>query len=309
MHPGSPPQQPYPQQHAPQQPMLQVPMQHQPVHGGPPHHPVHAPPPPPNPRHTLRRRRVAAVVVRDVIQGLALIVAAAWGGYTFIYKEIILPARSPAALVVTPTLEAIGRHGDTIMARATFHMVNRSGSKVYTPIIWYTVRGLKLEGIAPDDTTYLRQIGEAAEKPYPTARFSGFSAVDLIGAGKLSNEVETWYDPGGEQTVEQILFIPADRYDAAQLQVEYLITKDIHDVKAVRWRTAPDGNFDARLVFDPASPYGSAGLAPAALSDTSPRYVRWLRANHGGMSYATATMSLWRGSPAAAAPTPAPAAP
>ncbi len=311
MHPGPPPQHPYPQQPAhphamPPQPMLQVPM-----HGGPPlpHQPMQGPPPAPGPRHTLRRRRVAAVVVRDIIQGLALIVAAAWGGYTFIYKEIVLPSRRPAALVVTPTLEAIGRHGDTILARATFHMANHSDSKVYSPAIWYSVRGLKLAPQAPDDSTYLRQNGEAAEKTYATARFSAFSAVELIGSGKLAPEVETWFEPGGEQTLEQLLFIPADRYDAAQLQVQFLITKDVHDVKAVRWHTTEDGGLEPSLVFQPGSPYGSAGLAPAALSDTSTRYVTWLRANHGGVSYATATMSLWRGAFAAPSPPTAPVAP
>lgn len=284
--------------------MLHVPMAHSHVH-----QPTHAPPPPPSPRQTLRRRRVAAVVVRDVIQGLALIIAAAWGGYTFIYKEIIVPSRRPAALVVTPALEAIGRHGDTILARATFHMVNHSDSKVYTPAVWYSVRGLKLEPVSIDDSTYLRQNGEAAEKPYATARFSGFSTVELIGAGKVATEPETWYEPGAEQTVEQLLLIPADRYDAAQLQVQYLITKDVHDVKAVRWRTTDGGDLEPRLVFDPKSPYGGAGLAPAALSDTTPRYVTWLRRNQGGVNYVTATLSLWRGAPAAPSPPPATAAP
>ncbi|HYH81927.1 MAG TPA: hypothetical protein VEX86_19130 [Longimicrobium sp.] len=305
MHPGPPPQHPFPQQQAPQQQMpphqqdmRHVPMPQQPMHGGPP----------PPPRRNARSKRVAAVVVRDVIQGFALIVAALWGGYTFIYKEIILPAKRPASLVVTPRLEAIGRRGDTILARATFHMVNRSDDKVYTPAIWYSVRGLKLQSVATEDSTYLRQNGEAAEKPYATARFSEYTAFDLIAAGKLAAEVETWYDPDGEQTVEQLLLIPADRYDAAQLQVQYLVTRDVRDVKAVRWRTNENGDLDPRLVFQPTSKYGTAGLLPAAMSDTSPRYVGWLRAHHGGVNFVTATMSLWRNAPPTSVPTPPAAA-
>jgi hypothetical protein len=187
-------------------------------------------------------------------------------------------------------------------------MANHSDSKVYSPAVWYSVRGLKLESVAVDDSTYVRRNGETAEKPYATARFSAFSTVDLIGAGKVATEVETWYEPGAEQTVEQLLLIPADRYDAAQLSVQTLISKDVHDVKAVRWGTTPEGDLEPRLLFQPTSPYGRGGLPPATLSDTSTRYVRWLRANHGGVSFATATMSLWRGSPAAAAPAPAPPA-
>lgn len=248
-----------------------------------------------------------ARVLRDVLQAFALLIAALWGLYTFVYKEVIVPRNRPAALVVTPSLEAIGRQGDMVLARATFQMVNHSDSKVYAPAIWYAVRGLKLESLDQDDSTYLRQLGTDAQKPYPTARFSQFAVVDVIGTGKVTNEVETWFEPGAEQRVEQILLIPADRYDAAQLQVQALISKDVHEVKQIRWRTTADGDLDPRLVFADGSPY-AAGGAPAAISDTVPRYVTWLKANGGGVNYVTTTLSLWRSGGAAATPA-APAAP
>jgi hypothetical protein len=246
-----------------------------------------------------------ARVLRDVLQAFALLIAALWGLYTFVYKEVIVPRNRPAALVVTPTLEAIGRRGDTVLARATFQMENTSASKVYAPAIWYAVRGLKLEAVDQDDSTYLRQLSKDAQKPFPTSRFSQFTAVDVLGTGKLNSEVETWFEPGAQQRIEQILLIPADRYDAAQLQVQYLISKDVHEVTEVRWRTTADGDLDPRLVFAPGSDY-AAGGAPAALSDTVPRYVTWLRANGGGVNFVTATLSLWR--PGGAAPVPAPPA-
>jgi hypothetical protein len=249
-----------------------------------------------------------ARVLRDVLQAFALLIAALWGLYTFVYKEVIVPRNRPAALVVTPMLEAIGRQGDVVLARATFQMVNHSDSKVYAPAIWYAVRGLKLQGVDQDDSTYLHQLGRDAQKPYATARFSQFSVVDLIGTGKVSNEVETWFEPGAEQRVEQILLIPADRYDAAQLQVQALISKDVHEVKEIRWRTTAEGDLDPRLVFAAGSKY-AAGGAPAAMSDTVPRYVTWLKKNGGGVNYVTATLSLWRSGGAAPAAPAAPAKP
>jgi len=297
---GLPPQHP----HAPQQALPYPPMQQQ--------MPPQRIPAPPEPVPAQNRRPwITSAIVRDVVQALALLIAAMWGGYTFIYREIIIPARRPAALVVTPTLEAIGRRGDTILAKATFHMVNHSPSKVYAPAIWYAVRGLKLQAVATDDTTYLRQSREQADKPYPTARFSEFTAAEVIGTGKVATEVETWWEPEAEQRLEYLLYIPADRYDAAQLQVVTLVAKDVSDLKEIRWRTTDEGDLEPRLVFRPESKYGTAGLAPAAMSDTTPRYVHWLRANQGGVNFVTATISLWRGAPAAsapAAPTPAAAA-
>ena len=120
------------------------------IPSAPPQHPHAAPPAqqpgaesaaqriavaPPTPLNDARVRRwLDSAVIRDAIQAFALLVAAVWGGYTFVYKEVVVPARQPAALVVTPTLEAIGRRGDLVLARATFHMVNRSDSKVYAPV-------------------------------------------------------------------------------------------------------------------------------------------------------------------------------
>ncbi|HEV7588818.1 MAG TPA: hypothetical protein VGO40_11950 [Longimicrobium sp.] len=246
-----------------------------------------------------------ARVLRDVLQAFALLIAALWGLYTFVYKEVIVPRNRPAALVVTPTLEAIGRRGDMVLARATFQMRNTSDSKVYAPAIWYAVRGLKLEGVEQDDSTYLRRLSQDAQKPFPSARFSQFSVVEVLGTGKVSAEVETWFEPGAEQRVEQILLIPADRYDAAQLQVQALISKDVHEVKEIRWRTTAEGDLDPRLVFTAGSRYAAGGV-PAAMSDTVPRYVSWLRANGGGVNFVTATLALWRTGPAATAAPDAP---
>ena len=248
-------------------------------------------------------RRSTSRLVRDLLQSIALIIAAMWGAYTFFYREIIIPARRPAALVVTPSLEAIGRRGDTVLARATFAMVNHSDSRVYAPAIWYSVRGLKLQPVNTEDSTYQRENREGADKPYPTARVSQFTAADVIGEGKINTEVEYWFDPNGEQRVEQILYIPADRYDAAQLSVQYLVTKDIHELKQVRWRTTDDGDLEPRLVFAEGSAYAGP---PAELSDTVPRYVRWLKRHQGGVNFVSATLSLWRNAPAAPA---SPAAP
>ena len=292
--PGSPPQQPYPGPPTPQQPSNE---------GMPQRIAVAAPPTALTDARV--RRWLDSAVLRDAIQAVALLLAAVWGVYTFVYKEVVLPAKQPAALVVTPSLEAIGRRGDLVLARATFHMVNHSHSKVYVPAMWYAVRGLKLEAVTPEDTTYLRENRDAASKPYPTARFSQYTASDVIATGKVSTEVETWFEPEAEQRVEHLLYIPADRYDAAQLGVEYLISKDIGDVREIRWRTTEAGDLEPRLVFHPKSSYGTAGLAPAALSDTSARYLGWLRATHGGVNYVTATISLWGGTPAPAGASPA----
>ena len=249
-----------------------------------------------------------ARVLRDALQAFALLIAALWGLYTFLYKEVIVPRNRPAALVVTPMLEAIGRRGDVVLARATFQMVNRSDSKVYVPAMWYSVRGLKLESVEQEDTAYLRLNRENAQKPFPTARFSQFTAADLVGAGKVSTEVETWFEPGAEQRVEQLLYIPADRYDAAQLSVQYLISKDIHEVKEIRWRTTEQGDLDPRLVFTADSRWYGGG-APAAMLETDARYLGWLRQTRAGVNYVTATIPLWGNGPAPAAPPSPKAAP
>lgn len=280
-----------------QAPPPPTPTDHQPQ-PQPPHHPT-----PVERLGWLTAADARARVLRDALQAFALLIAAAWGLYTFVYKEVYVPRNRPASLVVTPVLEAIGRRGNLVLARATFEMVNHSDSKVYVPAMWYSVRGLKLESVDQDDSVYLRQNRENAQQPYPTARFSQFTAADLVGQGKVSTEVETWFEPGAEQRVEQLLYIPADRYDAAQLQVQYLISKDIHDVKEIRWNTTPQGDLNPRMVFTRDSKYYGNG-APTEMSDTSARYLGWLRRTKAGINFVTATIPLWGNGPE-----PAPAKP
>ncbi|HKP75240.1 MAG TPA: hypothetical protein VJT67_06820 [Longimicrobiaceae bacterium] len=262
--------------------------------------PAQQPPTPVERLGWLTAADARARVLRDALQAIALLIAAAWGFYTFVYEQVIVPRNRPAALVVTPVLEAIGRRGDLVLAKATFVMANHSDSKVYVPAMWYTVRGLKLEQVEQNDSAYLNANRKAAQELFATARFSQFTAADLVGTGKVSTEVETWFEPGAEQRVEQLLYIPADRYDAAQLQVQYLITKDIGDVKEVRWRTTDQGDLDPRLVFAAGSKYFGNG-APAEMSDRDTRYLGWLRATRAGVNYVTATIPLWGDRPAAPA--------
>ena len=250
------------------------------------------------------RARSRARVARDLVQALAFAFAGIWAVYTFVYKEIIVPAGEPAAVVVTPTLEVIGRRGGTVLVRASFHLANRSRSRAYLPAVWFGVFGMRLEARDLADTAYARMNREAAAaEPLPTARFSQLVAADVIAAGRLLPDLETWYDPGDEQRVEQLLYVPADRFDVAQVYVEYLATKDISRLAAVRWAADQTGFVTPRLVFD-----GDTARVHE-LTEQSPAYLSWLRETGAGINFATATISLWTDAPTSSAPaSPPPAA-
>lgn len=73
--------------------------------------------------------------IKDWLQIILLVFGAAWGIYTFVYKEIIVPSRRPAALRVTATLEEVGRKKDMLLVRARIVVSNQSDTKIYAPAL------------------------------------------------------------------------------------------------------------------------------------------------------------------------------
>src|SRR5262245_14017135 len=91
-----------------------------------------------------RRSNTASKVIREWTQFVVLLFATAWGVYTFVYKETILPARRPATLTVTATLEELARNDEQVLIRLRIRAVNHTDRKVYVPALWYRVRGIEL---------------------------------------------------------------------------------------------------------------------------------------------------------------------
>jgi len=91
----------------------------------------------------VERARLDADTINNITQTVALILAGAWGVYTFIYQERIAPALAPPTLSVTSVLEKAGRHGNLTAIRCSVTRTNVGQSSVRILGLTYNVSGIK----------------------------------------------------------------------------------------------------------------------------------------------------------------------
>lgn len=171
------------------------------------------------------RGGAATRIFREWTQFAILLFATAWGVYTFVYKELILPSRRPATLAVSTSLEELGRTEDKVLIRLRVHAVNRTDRKVYVPALWYSVHGVRLAERSGEQEEYRAQI-EYAPQAEIHASYSAVADADLVAVGTILNRVTDYYETTNETTNGVLFEVPLDRrYDALQARAQFFLTR------------------------------------------------------------------------------------
>lgn len=220
--------------------------------------------------------------MRDWTQFVILLFATVWGVYTFIYKEEVLPAKRPATLVVTSSIEELGRTSDDLMVRVRIHAINNTDRKVYVPALWFTAWGLRLQsqpGLLADFQSQVK----SAPKFSMTSRYSVEAVRDVVAVGTVLESVDAYYEPTDATTNEILFQVPVGRYDAIEVRVDFIITKDTNGLAAPTWVVSEAGELLPEIklngeVFDPAN---------------NPAQREWEAAAGIGQNWSVSTMSLW----------------
>jgi hypothetical protein len=151
-------------------------------------------------------------------QAIGIIVAAAWGAYTFIYKEITLPKSAPINITMTMQLKRVGAaksKNRLVAVEMRVTASNPSSRKVYLlPSMW-SVEGL---GVVPKHAESPASFYErtaalmnAQGGQYET-RHAGIKMSGVVAAGSLFSD--SWLNPNETVTRTIIVYIPRDEYDS-----------------------------------------------------------------------------------------------
>jgi hypothetical protein len=189
---------------------------------------------------------------RESVQFFLIIFGACWGIYTFIYKDIIVPARRPPAVTLTATLEELDGADGMILVRAHLVVANRGDNKVWVPALWWNVYG---EGLGGEDRTP----SQFAEDVRPllkrgdegVSRFSNVRSVEIVAAGRVP-DYELWYQPRDETVHEQLFLVPEGRFDVVQIKVYAYILKSIDEFAPTRWEIGEEGWLTPTLMLKQA---------------------------------------------------------
>jgi len=238
--------------------------------------------------------------VREWTQFALLVFAAAWGVVTFVIKDMIIPARRPATLAITSTLEEVGRTGTTALIRARVHAVNHSDSKIYVPAFWYTARGSRLVAARPPPTGTIKPIVDRAFDPRvkpphdAAALYSAEDTTTVVAVWRVSPDPDTWYEPADETTNEELFYVPVDGYDAVRLTVEVIVSKSIDGLARVDWPVAEDGSLWPQLLLKKEGYERDSSQVEPFNAFQNRRHRDWEVRNRVGHNWSVATLSLRR---------------
>ena len=87
--------------------------------------------------------RFSMEALNSAVQTLAIVLAGAWGVYTFVYEAKIAPGLAPPSVSVTSMLERVGQRGDLVAIRSTVTRTNVGQAEVRVLGLTYNVMGVR----------------------------------------------------------------------------------------------------------------------------------------------------------------------
>jgi hypothetical protein len=162
-------------------------------------------------------------LLHEWIRSGGILIAAAWGVYTFIYKDIYVPSQQPAHLNLEASLKPVP---DRPSAAAGLEMLleikatNASSRRVYLLANIWTLRGVntaprtgqKVESDFLKESIQLLRNGSLL----PTERGVRRTAGKMIAVGRLLGD--EFIDPGNAVNRSLLVHIPKE-YDAVELSL------------------------------------------------------------------------------------------
>jgi hypothetical protein len=236
------------------------------------------------------QKKAIGNIIRDWVQFVLLLFASVWGAYTFVYKEIIVPANRPATLAISGSLDELGCKGNFVLVRARISAANKKDVRIYAPALWFTMRGQKITTSNELDQGGI--LSQTNDNTVPQI-FTKYSRVqsDVIAAWRLPSW-EIWYDPGDETTNDELFYVPSDIYQALKLEVGVIITRNIDAIASVNWTVTDDGSFDPKLMIKPRKHKGDSEINEPFDSEKNSRHRDWELKYGTGYNWAETTISL-----------------
>jgi hypothetical protein len=230
--------------------------------------------------------------LKDGVQFILLIFGATWGVYTFIYKDIIVPAKRPPAVTLAASVEELDRADGMILVRAHITVANRGDAKVWVPALWWNVYGMRFGG---DDRTlsqfidYARPLLQHGDGI--VSRFSNIRSVEIVAAGYYP-DLELWYQPKDETVHEQLFLVPEGRFDTLHIFLDAYIIKDIDQLAATRWEMTNEGLLTPTLMLKQKGWDKDSSRVEPFVPETNKGHRKMLDAEDAGHDFTTASVRI-----------------
>lgn len=199
--------------------------------------------------------------INIIIQMIGIILAAAWGVYTFIYEKIIIPQSAPVNISLDLELQKINdvyskKEKQLTAIEMKISETNPSSRPIYLLTNYWGVYGCKVKSINNDNKSLLVNANKALEdyKAMVIAQKHSETECLLVAIGKFS--FDNILNPNEIIARTIVFYIPINEYDKIQAYsyvvssekedflLEPVILKDDFNVEKIFYSLTEDGKKD-----------------------------------------------------------------
>jgi hypothetical protein len=231
--------------------------------------------------------RTRGEVINTWVQTVGICIAAAWGVYTFVYKEFTLPKSAPVNISLNlqlKKLESDSIKGDLNAIEAKLSATNPSSREVHLlPSAWIAY-GIK---IAPSDISPAEFAAKAALDLRDSAvrgihKHVKRESTSVVAVGRLFGD--TMLKPSETMTRTIVLYVPKSTYDLLDLTAHMPTAAEINGIQ-MEW-TLNAAAEDLENVFYRINTKGERSKIPNKEAGSDKRLkLQWASAN--------SQISLW----------------
>jgi hypothetical protein len=188
------------------------------------------------------------------IQTFGIIIAAAWGVYTFIFKEIIIPKATPINITLSLQLHKIGEENIKIEGEKSLIAIemkvsatNPSSRTVYLlPNIWVAY-GKKI--VAINNDSFNDRVADALQPDdydvhiLSVERHSEIKSASMVAVGRLF--IDNFLRPGEKALRTLIFHVPAKKYDLLEV---FLMMPTVADYGLIELEWKLDDNQEGVII-------------------------------------------------------------
>ena len=190
--------------------------------------------------------------LNGAVQTLAIVLAGAWGVYTFVYEAKIAPGLAPPSVSVTSTLERVGQRGDLVAIRSTVTRTNVGQTEVRVLSLTYNVVGVRVlfaedpaAGTMPEDLSGSSTIAQARYYDEPGGGEVLLRHGVLFEGAMASPSGPSGLNPGETVSRDLIFYADPTRFDAIRFLVELSYAKMSEPPVPLAFETGRDGRISA----------------------------------------------------------------
>ena len=191
-------------------------------------------------------------MLNSAVQTLAIVLAGAWGVYTFVYEAKIAPGLAPPSVSVTSKLERVGQRDGMVAIRSTVTRTNVGQAEVRVLGLTYNVVGVKVrfgEAVAasamPEELPRSSTVAQARHYDEPAGgEVILRHGVLFEGATALPSE-PSGLNSGEAVSRDLVFYADPARFDSVRFLVELSYAKTSEPPVPLAFEAGRDGRIAA----------------------------------------------------------------